>query len=83
MAPKTQKEISSQMAGLIAKALGSHAEHIECDIPMSKLGLDSVMVIELSKELEDWLQTEVDPTIAWDHPTINAMASYLAKQVRG
>jgi acyl carrier protein len=42
-------------------------------------GIDSVMAVELAQELEEAfnLATPLDVTIAWNFPTIHALANYI------
>lgn len=48
---------------------------------LSEYGLDSMHAISLSGDIEDWLGFSIEPTIAWDYPTIEAMTDYLFLQV--
>ena len=47
-------------------------------------GIDSVMAVELAQDLEEWLpdDLEVEPTLAWNFPSIEALAGYLAGEQR-
>ncbi|GAB3175725.1 acyl carrier protein [Myceligenerans halotolerans] len=49
--------------------------------PLAELGLDSVYALALCGEIEDAYGIEVDATIAWDHPTIQALAVALAEKM--
>lgn len=42
-------------------------------------GLGSADAVSLSGELEEWLACEVSPTIAYDYPTIDALARFIAR----
>lgn len=42
------------------------------------LGLDSVHAMMLVGDLEEKLGRRLPPTLAWDHPTLGAMAEHLA-----
>jgi acyl carrier protein len=44
---------------------------------MVSYGLDSVHSMMLVGDLEDALQNRFPPTLAWDYPTVEAMAEYL------
>lgn len=70
-------EIKSHLVSIIAETLRTKPEDIECDIPFSKLDLDSMAVVDIHKRLESLLDMEIEPTVAWDYPTINQMAGYL------
>lgn len=51
---------------------------LEDDRPLADYGVESVTVIGLTGDLEDWLGLELDPTMFFDHPTLDALAAYLA-----
>jgi acyl carrier protein len=44
-------------------------------------GVDSIHALSLCAELEEWLNIEIEPTIAWDYPTIAQMAEFLESEV--
>lgn len=55
------------------------AEEIDPELPMAELGLDSVYVLSLCGDVEDRWGIEVEPTVAWDHPTAAALAGHLCE----
>lgn len=66
----------------IAGLLGIDAASIAFDAAFADLGLSSVQAVELSGELERWTQLTLPPTLAYDCPTIDAAAEYVAGQAR-
>ena len=42
-------------------------------------GMDSVHAMMLVGDLEDHLARRLSPTLAWDHPTLDALAEHLAQ----
>lgn len=46
--------------------------------PLARYGLDSIVALELVADLEDWLGGSLPHTLAWDCPTITAMAQCVA-----
>lgn len=46
--------------------------------PIARFGLDSMAAVELHKAVEDWLGRPVPVTALWEHPTLDALAAYLA-----
>jgi len=76
----TKDEIRSRLVDMVARALESPPEKIRSDILLSKLGVDSMAVVDISTQLETWLRIEIEPTIVWDYPTIDAISSYLEEQ---
>lgn len=55
----------------------SREEHL--DTSFSRLGLDSAGHVQLTTVIEDFTNIEVSPTLAFDFPTINAIAGHLTK----
>ena len=53
----------------------SYIEH--SNVSFSSLGLDSIGHIEMTSVIEDYLQTKVEPTLAFDYPTVNALVDFL------
>lgn len=48
---------------------------------LAELGLDSVYALTLCGDVEDRFGLIVEPTMAWDHPTIDAITAYLAAEL--
>jgi acyl-CoA synthetase (AMP-forming)/AMP-acid ligase II/acyl carrier protein len=61
-------------AWLIAR-VGIAPDEIQLSKQFDEYGLDSLTAVELSGELEDWSGVELTPTNAWEHPSIQSMAS--------
>jgi acyl carrier protein len=73
----TTIDIASWLAERVASYLDTEPDGIDRDLPLAEYGLDSVYALTLCGEIEDELNLSVEPTLAWDHPTVNAMAEYL------
>jgi acyl transferase domain-containing protein/acyl carrier protein len=48
---------------------------------LKTLGLDSLMALELRNRLEKRSGVALSPALAWNHPTVTAMAEHLADQL--
>lgn len=64
----------------LAELLERPPHEVAPEIPLAEQGLDSVDAVGLSGELEDLLQTELDPTIAYEYPSIEQLVSYLQSE---
>jgi acyl transferase domain-containing protein/acyl-CoA synthetase (AMP-forming)/AMP-acid ligase II/acyl carrier protein/predicted alpha/beta-fold hydrolase len=73
-----QQSIQVWLVKNIAQRLGLSPQEIDVGEPFVSYGLDSVQVVRLSAELEDWLERKLSPTLAYDYPTIETLAQYLA-----
>ncbi|MEG3436744.1 hybrid fatty acyl-AMP ligase/type I polyketide synthase [Pannus brasiliensis CCIBt3594] len=75
---RQQGSIESWLRENIARRLGISPRSIDPREPLASYGLDSLSVIRLSAELEDWLGRKLSPTLAYDYPTIEALSAYLS-----
>ncbi|MEU6234602.1 acyl carrier protein [Kitasatospora sp. NPDC047058] len=56
------------------------AESIDPGVPLAEYGLDSVGALSLCGDLEDEFGLEVEPTLIWDHPTLESLTAHLVEQ---
>jgi acyl carrier protein len=63
----------------VASYLETEPTVIDPDTPLVEYGLDSLYALTLCGDIEDHYGLVLEPTLAWDHPTINAIARYLAE----
>jgi len=74
------QELTEWLATKVAGYLKVPAHTIDIDTPLADCGLDSVMAMTLCADLECEKGLAVETTIVWDHPTIEAIATYLIEQ---
>jgi acyl carrier protein len=66
--------------GSALRVLGFDGEiEIEADRPLREFGLDSLASVELRNALSRSMDCKLPVTLAFDHPTVNAIASYLER----
>ncbi|MEO1374971.1 MAG: acyl carrier protein [Cyanobacteria bacterium J06635_10] len=53
---------------------------IDVTIPFDRYGLDSSAAVSMTGDLEDWLGYELDPTLIYDYPTIEALVEHLSSE---
>ncbi|NQX10995.1 acyl carrier protein [Microbacteriaceae bacterium VKM Ac-2855] len=51
---------------------------INPDVSLVELGLDSAFALTLAGDIEDTYGIEVDPTFAWDYPTLRSLSEGVA-----
>ena len=73
--------LESHLQEQLGQVLRSDPSRIDRDIPLTKLGLDSLMALELRNRLESSLGLSLSATLIWAHPTIAALASHLAQKM--
>lgn len=76
---RTAKEIKNWCASYIGEILEIEPDEIDTAVPFDRYGLDSSAAITLTGDLEEWSGLELDPTLMYDYPTINALSEYLAQ----
>jgi len=70
--------ICDWLAAQIGQRSGRSAAQIDIHQPFVSFGLDSVALVGISGELEDWLGKKVSPTLLYGYPTIAALAEHLS-----
>ncbi|NJR69834.1 MAG: AMP-binding protein [Synechococcales cyanobacterium CRU_2_2] len=79
---QTSLRIQHWLIDWIARHQNIECQQIGVDQTFADHGLDSVSAVELAQDLEDsfCLPTPLDATVAWNFPTIAALANYVARQ---
>jgi acyl carrier protein len=79
----SQESIVFWLTQWIAKELGLPVETIETSQSLLNYSLSSVTAMMLVGDLEEWLGLTLPPTLVWDYPSIDAIASYLVAEAGG
>jgi acyl carrier protein len=61
--------------------LNRPAADVDPNLPLAEMGLDSVYALGLCGDIEDGFDLSVDPTLAWDYPTITAISEFVADKI--
>lgn len=77
-AVRSAADIQCWIAAYLAELLEVEADEVDVNLPFDRYGLDSAVAIGLTGDLEDWLGTQLDPTLLYDYPTVAALAKQLA-----
>jgi acyl carrier protein len=78
--PLTQERIQAWLVSYLAESLEIEKDKVEVAIPFDRYGLDSSAAVGLTGDLQDWLGYELEPTLLYDYPTIEALAQHLAEE---
>ncbi|ADG99436.1 phosphopantetheine-binding protein [Segniliparus rotundus DSM 44985] len=73
----TPVAIDDWLTTKIAGYLSMPPDHVDRDRSLADYGLGSVHAMTLCGEIEDAFGVEVESTLAWDYPTVNALSEYL------
>lgn len=79
--PHSLEDLRTWLAARVAAYVQHPAHEIQPDVPLAEYGLDSVYALTLTGDIEDHLGLAVDPTIMWDHPTIDALTRVLLREL--
>jgi len=72
--------VADWLVDRIAAVLAVDARTIPVDAPFAELGLSSLNAVELSDDLQRWAGLVLSPTLAFDYPTIEAVAEHVAEE---
>ncbi len=75
---KSQLDIENWLIARIASYTGLKAMDIDPELPFSNFGMDSVKVVGISGELEDFLNEQLSPTLLYNYPSIRSLSLYLS-----
>ena len=70
--PAVVETISSTLSDILGTTVAT-------DAPLMSVGLDSISATEFTNALAERFDTELPQTLMFDHPTIDAMASFIAE----
>ncbi len=77
----TEKEIRDRIVVEVAAAARIPIERVDVREPFASYEIASIEAVHLVGVLEKWLGLSLDPTLLWDHSTIEALARHLAAAV--
>jgi acyl carrier protein len=70
------------MVGYCANTLGMARETIDPNVRFDQLGMESMMLVIMTEELEKSTGQEIDPASPYDHSTINQLALHVSQLTR-
>ena len=74
---KHSQILQEKLGGIIAGVTGLEVSILEQQRGFFDLGMDSLMVVELSRHLSQQLASQIDPTVIFNHPTLERLGTYL------
>ncbi|MFJ9590925.1 acyl carrier protein [Streptomyces acidicola] len=77
----TAESLSSWLADRIGLYLQRSPSEIQPTVPLAEYGLDSVAALSLCGDIEEDFDLVLEPTVAWDYPTIEALAGHLVEEL--
>lgn len=78
------EQIVGYLQGLLGKVTGkAEGEVVDPEMPLMDLGIDSIMALEIKKQLEADTGQAMKATLIFDYPTINKIAEFFAVSLYG
>lgn len=77
---QTPAEVQQLLTVWMARELNLPTNDIDIHRPFAEYGLDSVAAVELTDVLQTAINQPLSPTLAYEYPTIEAVAQYLGTQ---
>ncbi|OBK23304.1 polyketide synthase [Mycobacterium asiaticum] len=74
-------EFETGLRSIIARELRIPETDLDSQRPFAELGLNSLMAMAIRREAEQFVGIELSATMLFNHPTVAALAEYLAKRV--
>ncbi|AFZ46265.1 Beta-ketoacyl synthase [Cyanobacterium stanieri PCC 7202] len=76
---KNTIKIQQWLINNLANRLQVNPNSIDIEQPFINYGLDSVQAVQLTADLEDYLNCKLSPTLAYDYPNIKSLSLYLSE----
>ncbi|MCM0591135.1 MAG: AMP-binding protein [Gloeotrichia echinulata DEX184] len=76
---QTPEMLETWICEWLNKKLKVDPDTIKPSLSFADFGLDSIFAVELAQDITDWCGLEVEATIVWNYPTVEALANYLAE----
>ncbi|KAG8149329.1 non-ribosomal peptide synthetase/type I polyketide synthase [Burkholderia catarinensis] len=79
--PRERKRLlADSIDRAVAQVLGFDAATLDRDLGFFEMGMDSLMALDVRTHLEKALGIPLSVALLFDHPTVNALADFLAEQ---
>jgi acyl carrier protein len=69
------------VCAVVAKVLGTSPEKIDVELPLSKLGLDSLMAMELATRVKKELQVDLPTVTLMSGPSVAQLSAALLERL--
>jgi len=76
----TASEVRDWLIAYVAQLLGMEAKDVDPAFSFERYGLDSSAAVGISGDLGDLLGCKLEVSLAYDHPTIDAVVDHLASR---
>jgi acyl carrier protein len=70
-------ELKEFLVERVSSALRLKKSELDLDTSFAQYGLESIDSVILASEIEEEIGVQLEPTVLWEHDTINLCASFL------
>jgi acyl transferase domain-containing protein/SAM-dependent methyltransferase len=78
---RRRERLEEHLQTLAAQVLRMSPEQLDRSTPLRTLGFDSLVAVEFRNRIESSLGLTLSATLVWNHPTIEALATFLADKM--
>ena len=75
------ESLRAWLVDAVAGYVGLPSSRVGTEVALRSLGFDSVHAMGLCVDIEERWGVLVEPTLAWDFPTIDAIVAHLGPQI--
>lgn len=79
MQPPLADILSDALADIVETSSGKRPLTVDRDASLTSFGLDSLAMVNLVALIEERLDIELEPELAFNYPTINALAGFIGE----
>jgi len=79
---RSEADISAWIVSYLSRLLELPESQVSADARFEQFGMDSAATVGLTGDLSDWLNIQVDPTLAYDYPNIESLSARLASMLK-
>lgn len=79
--PRDEAALQAWLINMLAKRLRADPGQIDPEASLADFGMDSLIAIRVTSDLEKYLEIQLEPTLLWEHPNIAALVRHLAKEL--
>lgn len=75
---RSKSEVTAWLVRFIAVRYRFPEDEVDPSLSFDNYGVDSAAAVMMTGELADWLGCEIEPTAAYDYPSITTLAEFLS-----
>ncbi|WP_371497196.1 acyl carrier protein [Kitasatospora sp. NBC_00374] len=79
---QVEQDIRDWLVERLSSYLSRPESEINTEMPFAEFGMDSVAALSLFGDIEEKFELYLEPAVAYEHPTVTAMAAFLAEEAR-